>query len=89
MFLEEGGQENNIIEIIRIYTCETTGNPRAEPFRARSMGMYLVGHHPVRSKGGDLHRPGLNATSTFLCPRSSGLTPRLPLGYLLSKGLLQ
>ncbi len=44
------------------------------------MGLYLVGHHPVRSKAGEMRRPGLNVTATLLCPRSSGLTPRLPYG---------
>ena len=52
------------------------------------MGLCLVGHHPVHSKGGDSRRPGQNATSTFLCPRSSGLAPRLPYGYLLMNSLV-
>ena len=52
------------------------------------MGLCLVGHHPVRSKGGDSRRPGQNATSTFMCPRSPGLTPRSPDGYLLMNSLV-
>ena len=36
-----------------------------------------------RSKGGYSHSPGQNATSPFVCPRSSGLAPRPPDGTLL------
>jgi hypothetical protein len=30
------------------------------------MSLYLVGHHPIRSKGAYSSRPGLNQTVTFL-----------------------
>ena len=89
--------------------------PRAEPFRARSMGLYLAGfavsslrsdlrlrapfgsepqgrgqpngHH--HSEGGGSHGLGQNATSAFLCPRSSRLAPRLLDGYLLMNSLVK
>ncbi len=36
-------------------------SPRAEPFRERSIGLCLVGHHPVLSRGDYFHDPGHNA----------------------------
>ena len=63
-------------------------HPRAEPFRARSIGLWLVGHHPIRSEGDYSPGPGLNATCMLLCPRSTGLAPRLPYGYLLINSLV-
>ena len=59
-------------------------HPRAEPFRARSIGLCLVGHRPIRSEGGYSPGPGLKATCTLLCPRSTGLAPRLPFGCLMA-----
>ncbi len=81
-------------------------HPRDDPFRARSrlrlssaerLGLFLVGHRPIRSEGGYSPGPGLwfdfahhpepvegNATCTFLCPRSTGLAPRLPFGCLMA-----
>ena len=64
------------------------GIPRAEPFRARSIGLWLVGHHPILSEGGYSPGLGLNATCTLLCPRSTGLAPRLPYGTLLISSLV-
>ncbi len=40
-----------------------------------------------RSKGGYSHSPGQNATSPFVCSRSSGLAPRSPDGNLLMNSL--
>jgi hypothetical protein len=34
----------------------------ASPFRPRSMGLYLVGRHPIHSKGAYSSGPGLNET---------------------------
>src|ERR687891_526927 len=47
----------------------TQCKPRDKPFRPRSIGLYLVGRHPIRSNGGGSHGPGLNVTSTSLCPQ--------------------
>jgi hypothetical protein len=44
--------------------------------RPRSIGLYLLGRHPIRSKGGGSHGPGLNVSSTFLCPQPPGLASR-------------
>jgi hypothetical protein len=52
------------------------------------MGLCLVGHHPIHSEGGYSPGPGLNVTCTFLCPRSTGLAPRLPHGYLQTNFLV-
>jgi hypothetical protein len=52
------------------------------------MGLCLVGRHPIHSEGGYSHGLGQNATSAFLCPRSSGLAPRLLDGYLLMNSLV-
>jgi hypothetical protein len=38
----------------------------ASPFRPRSIGLYLVGHHPFCSKGAYSSHQGLNETVTFL-----------------------
>src|ERR687891_92606 len=54
----------------------TQCKPRDKPFRPRSIGLYLVGHHPIRSNGGDSHGPGLNVTSTSPCPQPPGLASR-------------
>src|ERR671919_2682898 len=54
----------------------TQCKPRGKPFRPRSIGLYLVGRHPVRSNGGGSHGPGLNVTSTSLCPQPPGLSSR-------------
>jgi hypothetical protein len=54
----------------------TQCKPRGKPFRPRSIGRYLVGRHPLRSKGGNCNGPGLNATSTSLCPQPLGLASR-------------
>jgi hypothetical protein len=37
----------------------------ASPFRPRLMSLYLVGHHPIRSKGAYSSRPDLNETVRF------------------------
>ena len=34
------------------------------------MGLWFVGRRPVLSKGGYSNSPDLNATFTFVCPRS-------------------
>ncbi len=62
--------------------------PLAEPFRARSMGHCLAGRHSVPSERGYSHGQGQNATSVLLCPRSSGLDPRLLDDYLLMNSLI-
>ena len=51
----------------------TQCKPRGKPFRPRSIGLYLLGRHPIRSKGGGSHGPGLNVSSTSLCPQPPGL----------------
>src|ERR687892_1189010 len=60
----------------------TQCKPRDKPFRPRSIGLYLVGRHPIRSNGGGSHGPGLSVTSTSLC-RS---LPGSPLGLARKKG---
>jgi hypothetical protein len=45
------------------------------------MGLRLVGHHPIRSRGGYSNRRGLNATFTFEGPRSPRLAPWLSYVY--------
>jgi hypothetical protein len=57
--------------------------PRTEPFRSRSMGLYLVDHRPFLSMGENTQRLGLKVTFPLLCPRSPGLGPRSLLGYLI------
>jgi len=32
-----------------------SGKPRDKPFRARAMGLWLVGHHPIRSRSDDVY----------------------------------
>ena len=54
----------------------TQCKPRDKPFRPRSIGLYLVGRHPLRSKGGNCNGPGLNVTSTYPCPQPPGLASR-------------
>src|SRR5918996_6425893 len=54
----------------------TQCKPRDKPFRPRSIGLYLVGRHPLRSNGGGSHGPGLNVTSTYPCPQPPGLASR-------------
>ena len=66
----------------------SSSDPRGNPFRTRSMGLWLVGHHAVLPKGGLSNGSGRNPTSMLLCPRSSGLAPRLPYGYLLLNSLV-
>jgi hypothetical protein len=61
--------------------------PRAEPLRARSMGVCLVGRHPVPFEGTYVHDLGQNATSVLLCTHSLGLGPRLLDDYLLMNSL--
>jgi len=39
------------------------------------MGLCLVGHHPIHSRGGYSNGPGLNASFRFECPRSPRLAP--------------
>ncbi len=63
--------------------------PRAEPFRARSMGLWLVGHHPILSKGDNPKRLGLKRPFALLCPRSPGLVPRSHLSCLLMDSLVK
>ena len=46
------------------------------------MGLCLVGRRPIHSKGAYSIGPGLNATFTFLCPRSSMTRPLVPIGLL-------
>jgi hypothetical protein len=55
-------------------------SPRYELFRARAMSLCLVGHRPIRSRGGYANGRGLNAYFTFRCPRFPGLA----LGPLMS-----
>src|SRR5919106_3491761 len=54
----------------------TQCKPRGKHFRERSIGLYLVGRHPIRSKGGGSHGPGLSVTSTSPCPQALGLASR-------------
>jgi hypothetical protein len=54
----------------------TQCKPRGKPFRPQSIGLYLVGRRPIRSKGGGSHGRGLNVTSTSLCPQPPGLASR-------------
>src|SRR5918996_4040242 len=54
----------------------TQCKPRDKPFRSRSIGLYLVGRHPIRSNGGGSHGPGLNVTFTSVCPQPPGLASR-------------
>jgi hypothetical protein len=42
----------------------------------QSIGLYLVGRHPLRSKGDGSYGPGLSVTSTSLCPQPPGLASR-------------
>src|SRR5438094_2704734 len=58
--------------------------PRAEPLRARSMGLCLVGHHPHPLQCSYSHSPGQNATFMFACPRATRLAPRWLIGYVLT-----
>ena len=51
-------------------------NRETSPFRPRSIGLYLVDRHPIRSNGGGSHGPGLSVTSTSLCPQPPGLASR-------------
>jgi hypothetical protein len=52
------------------------------------MGLCLVGHDPVLSKGGYARGLGLYTTFTFACPRSPGLVPLSPYVYLLMNSLV-
>jgi hypothetical protein len=61
---------------------------RTEAFRVRSMGVCLADGHPVPSEGAYVHGLGQNTTSVLLCPRSSGLDPRLLDDYLLMNSLI-
>ena len=54
----------------------TQCKPRGKPFRPRSIGLYLVGRHPIGSNGGGSHGPGLNVSSMSLCPQPPGLGSR-------------
>jgi iron(III) transport system substrate-binding protein len=54
-----------------------SANPRGKPFQLRAMGLYLVGRHPIRSKGAYSVGRGLNATSTSLCPQPPRLASRV------------
>jgi hypothetical protein len=65
----------SIKQFISILTCCKAPKPRGEPFQAWSMGLCLVGRHPVHSKGGYFIGPGLNVTFIYLCPRFPGLVP--------------
>jgi hypothetical protein len=75
------------ISILRPDSFLNARHPQAKPFRARSIGLYLVGHRPVHSEGGYSLSSGLNAICTLLCPRSTGLAPSVAL-RLLNNGLL-
>jgi hypothetical protein len=78
------------------------GSPRSEPFRARSIGLCLVGHHPVLSSGGYSHCTGQNATFTLWSngPRLHRVNVPVPAhfrtrpsasfdGYLLMNSLVE
>jgi hypothetical protein len=56
-------------------SCKVS-KPGDEPFKARSMGLGPEDRHPIHSEGEVSMSPGLNATFTLLCPRSSGLVSR-------------
>jgi hypothetical protein len=45
---------------------QTGSSLRGEPFPAALMGLYLGGHHPIRSKAAYSICWGLNETATFL-----------------------
>jgi hypothetical protein len=47
----------------------------ASPFRPRSIGLCLVGRHPIRSKGAYSSGPGLNETLTFPLSAASMARP--------------
>ena len=49
--------------------------PRDESLQARAIGLNLVGHRPIRSRGGYSNGPGRNATFRFGCPRFPRLAP--------------
>jgi hypothetical protein len=72
--------------VIRDYVASV--RPRGEPFRSRSMVLWLAGHHPVLSIGGNARRQGLKTTFALLCPRSLGLTPRSLFGYSIVDSLI-
>src|ERR671918_1534650 len=55
---------------------KTVTQCKPRDFRPRSIGLYLVGRHPLRSNGGGSHGPGLSVTSTSLCPQPLGLASR-------------
>jgi hypothetical protein len=55
--------------------------PRDEPFQARAIGLCLVDHHPIRSRGGYSNGPGLNASFRFGCPRFPRLAPGFSYVY--------
>src|SRR5215831_21162262 len=51
--------------LMRLLVCEHLISMRTtpEPFRARTMGLYLVGHHPPPLQGSYSHGLGLKETS--------------------------
>src|SRR5438046_8506480 len=61
--------------------------PRAEPLRARSMGLCLVGHHPILSS---VAIPTVPARTRPLCSRARALhaSPLLLIGYVLTTVLV-
>src|SRR5262245_28160325 len=49
------------------------------------MGLYLVGHHPIRSRSGHSNGLGLNGSFDFECPRSPRLVPWSAHFYLVTR----
>jgi hypothetical protein len=45
-----------------MWTISVLQKPRDEPFQARAIGLCVVGHHPIHSRGGYSNGPGLNAS---------------------------
>jgi len=64
-----------IKEFISIQTMSVLQKPRDESFQARAIGLNLVGHRPIRSRGGYSNGPGLNATFRIRMPTLSTTRP--------------
>ncbi len=79
----------NQISILTSYNFLLAGDPRASaPSTVNGPVPRWLRRELSRSKGGYSHSPGQNATSPFVCSRSSGLAPRSPAGTLLMNSLL-
>jgi len=80
---------SNLISPLTSDTFLNAGDPRGSaPSTVSGPVPRWLRRELGRSKDGYSHSPGQNATSPFVCPRSSGLVPRSPDGTLLMNSLL-